>query len=293
MDLRQLEYFQMVSKHKSITRAAQELKLSQPTITIALQKLEEELGVTLIDRRQKKINLTDEGRVLLDKIDRVFNVLDDAKREIDDFKGLNKGTIRLGIPMMTGSYIFPEIFSAFRKLYPKIDFTIIEDGSIEVSQLLEEEKLDLGLILYRQAPQNLETLLVQENELVVCLTPDHPLASKEKLSVEDLKDERFILFKENTLHRKTILDIFAEKNYQPNIILSSSQIETIHSLVANGMGVTFLLDFIAHKFSDIKSVPLEDPIKIKIGLAWKKTKYISFAAQALINYIEESLASKS
>lgn len=287
VELRQLEYFQMVSKYKNITKAAQELKVSQPTITIALQKLEEELEVTLIDRRQKKISLTAEGQVLLEKIEKVFSVLDDAKREMEDYKGLDKGTIRLGIPMMTGSYVFPQIFSGFRKLYPKIDFVIVEDGSLEVNQLLEDEKLDLGLILYTQEPQNLETLLVQNNELVACLPPEHPLAKKDRVSVKDLKDERFILFKENTLHRKVILDIFTEKGYKPNIILSSSQIETIHSLVANGMGITFLLDFIAHKFPDIHPLPLENPIKVEIALAWKKNKYLPFAAQALINYIKD------
>lgn len=225
MDLRQLEYFQMVNKLNSITKAAEQLGVTQPSITVAMQKLEEELGVTLINRNQKKVFLTNEGKVFLKRVEKVLNELDDAKKEMIDFQGLDKGVITLGIPMMTGSYIFPDIFSNFKKRFPNIDFVIVEDGSIEIIQSLENGDIDLGLILLDgnlDTPNTLNAITIQENSLVVCLPLNHPLAHRDKISVEDLKNEKLILFRENTLHRKKILDLFKEKDYEPNIILSSS-----------------------------------------------------------------------
>lgn len=288
MDLRQMEYFQMVSKLNNITKAAESLGVTQPSITVALKKLEDELGVTLINRNQRKITLTSEGEVFLKRVEKIFNEVDDAKKEMKDFQELDKGIINLGIPMMTGSYLFPDIFSGFKHFYPHIDFSIVEDGSIELSDLLEEGSLDLAIILLNDIPDTLETIIIQENELVACLPFNHPLADREKVSIDDLKNEKLILFRENTLHRKKILDLFREKNYEPNIILSSSQIETIHSLVINEMGATFLLDFVAKTFSDMVAVPLEHSFNVKIVLAWKKSKYISLASQAFINFIKEN-----
>ncbi len=287
MDLRQLEYFRMVSELNNITKAAEKLGVTQPSITVAIKKLEDELGIILFNRNQKKNSLTSEGKVFLKRVENILNEIDDAKKEMSDLQGLDKGLISLGIPMMVGSYLFPNIFSCFKKEFPNIDFSIVEDGSREIVNLLEHGNLDLGIVLLNDIPESLDTITIQENELVACLPLHHPLANKSKITIEDLKNEKLILFGENTFHRKVIVDLFKEKNYEPNIIISSSQIRTIHSLILNEMGITFLLDFIAKKLPDIVIIPLEHSINIKIALAWNKTKYTSLASKAFINYIKE------
>ena len=101
-----------------------------------------------------------------------------------------------------------------------------------------------------------------------------------------LKNEPFILLKEDTYHRQLILKECEKNHFVPNIILSSSQIETIRSLVANGVGISFLLDVIAKKDSAVVSLSLEEPLYIKIGLAWKKDKYLSKATRAFIEFVK-------
>ena len=129
MELRQLEYFQMASRLKNITRAAQRLRVSQPNITVAIKKLESELGVQLFDRSQKQLTLTPEGKVFLKRIELALRNIDDAILEVNDYKQLQKGMIKIGIPPMMGAYLFPKVFSGFRHLHPNLDVFLYEEGS--------------------------------------------------------------------------------------------------------------------------------------------------------------------
>ena len=112
MELRQLEYFQMASRLKNITRAAERLRVSQPNITVAIKKLEAELGIQLFDRSQKQLSLTPEGTVFLGRVEVALRNIQDAVLEVNDYKQLQKGTIKIGIPPMMGAYLFPKIFSS-------------------------------------------------------------------------------------------------------------------------------------------------------------------------------------
>lgn len=288
MDIRQLEYFQMVARLNNISRAAERLHVAQPSVSVAIQKLEEELGCTLFDRSKKKIALTPEGEVFLKRTDAILAALKEAVTEMHDYQGLAQGNIKLGLPPMIGSILFPKIFASFRELYPNIDFKITEDGSLSVRNSLGEGLLDLGIIIMLEESQYLDTIPIMEAEIVACLAPNHPLATKDEISFEDLRREKFILLKEDTIHRKTILEKCEDSGFYPEIILSSSQSETIQGLVANGLGISFLLDAIVRENKKIKGIPLKGGQKVKINLAWKKDKYISVAAQAFIDFIRDN-----
>jgi len=292
MDLRQLEYFQMVSKLNNITRAAERLHVTQPSISVSMQKLEEELGVLLFDRSQKKILLTTEGKVFLKRVEGILSTLGEAVLEMNDYQGLAKGTIKVGVPPMIGSFIFPAIFAGFRKIYPNIDFIITEDGSLAVRELLEQGELDLGIIILREESNFLNTIVIQENQIIACLPLNHPLAKSKTISFKDLRNEKFIMLKEDTFHRRAVLEACERSGYYPEIILSSSQTETIRALVANGLGVSFLLESIARRKRDLIGIQLEEPIKIDIALAWKKDKYLSIASQTFIDFIQKNHSNK-
>lgn len=293
MDLRQLEYFQMVSNLNNITRAAERMHVSQPSITIAIKKLEDELGVMLFDRSQKKLSLTTEGKVFLQRVEDILSSLETAITEMSDYQGLAKGTIRLGVPPMIGSFIFPVIFTDFRKKYPNIDFLITESGSLEVRELLEQGDLDLAIIILSEESKFLNTVLIQENQIVACLPLKHPLANEKTISFKYLRNEKFIMLNEDTFHRKAVLDACNKNGYYPEIILSSSQTETIRALVANGLGISFLLENIARRKKDLAAIQLENPITINIALAWKKDKYLSVASHTFIDFTRKNHSKKS
>lgn len=289
MELRQLEYFQMSSRLKNITRAAERLRVSQPNITVAIKKLEAELGIQLFDRSQKQLSLTPEGAVFLNRIELALRNIQDAVLEVNDYKQLQKGTIKIGIPSMIGAYLFPKIFANFQRLYPHLDIYLYEEGSMAIREQLERDELDFGIVIISDASPNLQLLKMSTNQIVACVPEHHELASHDSISLDDMTDADLIMLKEGSFLRNLILQRLKAASITPNIVLESNQIETIKGLIASDVGIAFLLDFIVKDAPQIKALPINDPIFVDVGLAWKKDRYISKAAQSFIDFCKDSL----
>ena len=289
MELRQLEYFHMASRLKNITRAAQRLRVSQPNITVAIKKLEAELGVQLFDRSQKQLNLTPEGKVFLKRIDQALRNIEDAILEVNDYKQLQKGTIKIGIPPMMGAYLFPKVFSGFRHLHPNLDVLLYEEGSISIREKIENDELDFGIIIIPASTPNLNVLKMGSSNVRACVSEKSPLAEKDELSLEEVDGADIIMLKDGSFLREIIQTKFSELKISPRIVLESNQIVTIKGLVAHGVGMAFLLDFICENSPGIKVLPLRHPVLVDIGLAWKKERYVSKAAQAFIDFCKNPL----
>ncbi len=289
MELRQLEYFQMASRLKNITRAAERLRVSQPNITVAIKKLEAELGIQLFDRSQKQLALTPEGAVFLNRIELALRNIQDAVLEVNDYKQLQKGTIKIGIPSMIGAYLFPKIFSSFQKQYSHLDIYLYEEGSMAIREQLERDELDFGIVIISNAAQSLQLLPMSTSQIAACVPENHPLAAKKSIGIQDLTDADLIMLKEGSFLRHLVLDKLKAANITPNIVLESNQIETIKGLVSSGVGLAFLLDFIVEGTPGIKALPLDEPIFVDVGLAWKKDRYISKAAQSFMDFCKNTL----
>ncbi len=289
MELRQLEYFQMASRLKNITRAAERLNVSQPNITVAIKKLEAELGIQLFDRSQKQLSLTPEGTIFLNRIELALRNIQDAVLEVNDYKQLQKGTIKIGIPSMIGAYLFPKIFSSFQHLYPHLDIYLYEEGSMTIREQLERDELDFGIVILSDASSSLQLLPMARNQIVACVPEEHPLARKNSININDISEADLIMLKEGSFLRYMVLNKLKMANISPNIVLESNQIETIKGLVSTNVGISFLLDFIVKGTPGIKILPFEDPIYVDLGLAWKKERYISKAAQSFIDFCKNTL----
>jgi len=289
LELRQLEYFRMASRLKNITRAAQRLRVSQPNITVAIKKLEAELSVQLFDRSQKQLTLTPEGTVFLRRIEIALRNIEDAVLEVDDYKQLQKGTIKIGIPPMMGAYLFPKVFSGFRQIHPKLDVLLYEEGSLSIREKLESDALDFGIIIIPESTPNLNVLKMSRNQLMVCVARKSPLAKKSEITARDIAAADLIMMKEGAYLREVVQNKLSAMKITPRTVLESSQIVTIKGLVAHKVGIAFLLDFICKNSSDIKTIPFCEPIFVDIGLAWKKERYVSKAAQAFIDFCKNPL----
>lgn len=285
MDIRQLEYFQRVSKLNSITRAAEQMHVSQSTVTLAIQKLEDELDMLLFDRSQKQLSLTPEGHVFLRNVSDVLNRLNDAVAELNHYKQLQKGSLKVGVPPMIGAFLFPEILASFTKLHPQLQLTTVEDGSLNLRQAVERGELDVAIVNIVDPPPTLEIVSLVTQPFLVCLPQNHRLAKCDTISIEDLRDDAFILFKETAYNRKLVIDECKSHGFMPNIVLASDQIETMKAVVMKGVGVCFLIEEIARNCDEIVAIPLANPLSIEFGLAWKKDKYLSKTAQAFISFI--------
>lgn len=292
MELRQLEYFQMASRLRNITRAAERLRVSQPNITVAIKKLEAELGIQLFDRSQKQLSLTPEGAVFLNRVELALRNIQDAVLEVNDYKQLQKGTIKIGIPPMMGAYLFPRIFSSFQRRYSHLDIFMHEEGSVAIREQLEQDELDFGIVILSGASNHLQLLPMAKSQIVCCVPENSELAKKSALTLRDIADANVVMLKEGSFLRQTILTKLREANITPNIVLESNQVITLKGLVANGVGVAFLLDMVVEDTPGIKAIPLADPIFVDVGLAWKKDRYISKAAQSFIDFCKDLLKKK-
>ena len=290
MELRQLEYFQMASRLKNITRAAERLRVSQPNITVAIKKLEGELGIQLFDRSQKQLSLTPEGAVFLGRVEIALRNIQDAVLEVNDYKQLQKGTIKIGIPPMMGAYLFPKIFSSFQRRYSHLDVYLHEEGSVAIREQLERDELDFGIIIIPESSPNLQLLPMARSQIVCCVPEDSDLAARKAITLQDVEAHSLIMLKEGSFLRQTMLQKMKTASVTPDIVLESNQVVTIMGLVASGVGNAFLLDMIVRDTPGIRAIPLATPVYVDVGLAWKRDRYISRAAQSFIEFSKSILS---
>ena len=288
MDIRELEYFQMVAKLGSFTGAANKLCISQPSITVAIKKLEEELGVLLFDRNKKIVSLTDEGEIFLQRVDKILNDLNNAVLEMNDLNTLKKEIINLGMPPASGASLLPKIFKKYKTGNRKLDVIVHEFGSLDIVDLLEKEDLDIGLIMLDNATDMLEVEKIGVGEIFVCLPADHPLKDLPSIPFNLLRNEPFIMIEGGNNTRRRVLEECEKCGFKPNIIYSCKLFDNIKNLIANGVGISFLMDPIATNTSGIICRSLENPLYFEKGVAWKKNKFLTKAQRELIDFMKSN-----
>ncbi len=152
--------------------------------------------------------------------------------------------------------------------------------------MIVEGELDMGIVITSDASIELETLTLSHSQVMVCLPENHPQNKADSLSILDLKSEKVIMLKEGFYHRKKMMDSYNEVNIKPHIVLSSNQLETIKSLVRNNVGISFLMEDVISKEEGIIGIPLRDAVKLEIGLAWRKDRYLSKAGNIFIDFMK-------
>ena len=212
--------------------------------------------------------------------------------QVNDYKQLQKGTIKIGIPPMMGAYLFPKIFSSFQKRYSHLEIFLHEEASMSIREQLERDELDFGIIIISGASQSLQLLPMSRNQIVCCVPENSPLAQKKSLSLQDVADSSMVMLKEGSFLRQLILGKLEDEGIKPNIVLESNQVGTLKGLVASGVGLAFLLDMVVEDTPGVKVIPLSAPLFVDVGLAWKKDRYISKAAQSFIDFCKEILKKK-
>lgn len=287
MDIKPLRYFQAIAEANSFTKAANQLHVAQPAISMAIKKLEEELDLTLFHRHERQISLTDEGRVLLQHSRRILQAIDDARLEMEELKGLTKGEVRIGIPSMLGSYHFPPILMAFRHRYPELDLVVIEGGTWQLQQMLERGELDLAIIVAEFLPEELQAITFLREQMLVTVARDHPLACQTSVSYEDFFNEELVMFKEGYFHRKIVDRMAATSGREPNISFETNLIPLIKAIVKQGFGISTLLGMVIEEDPELVGLPFCDPVWLDLSIAWRHDGYLSRANQAFVDFLLE------
>ncbi|MFH0924171.1 MAG: selenium metabolism-associated LysR family transcriptional regulator [bacterium] len=243
MNLDQLKTFIKVAKLNSFSLAAQEVNLSQPTVSCQINNLEEELGVRLFDRLGKKILMTTAGRTLLQYAKNIVILEDEARLAIDDLLNIKKGTIKLGCSTIPGAYILPPLIQKFTAKNPNIKIISEINDTQTVTEKVIDATFNLGIVGGKlNCAELLYHDLIQDT-LVVAMSSQHRLANRSSITFEELKTEPFVIREEGSGTRKGIEENLAKKGFgvdDLNIIAQLGSTEAIKQAIKANLGLSIL-----------------------------------------------------
>ena len=286
MTLNQLRYFCTASRCHSITKAAEELYVTQPTVSVAIRDLEIEFGISLFYRKGNQLILTQEGEALYEKATYILQYCNELQADYSSMARV-KPPLRIGIPPMLSTVFFPELLTAFRQEHPEIAVVLEEYGSVRACNLVQDDTLDLALVNMEQYNiDKFHNAVLANDQVVFCVSNNHRLADKEIVTTKEMSKEPLIFFNADSVQNQLLKMRFEMDGYTPNIVMRSSQIYTTLQFVKTGKYACFLYSSMTDKFasSGITGIPLSPPIHIKIGMVWKKGKYISGDMQKFLNF---------
>ncbi|WP_290697728.1 LysR family transcriptional regulator [Amphritea sp.] len=293
MDIRSLRCFQTVAREKNFTRSAEKLHLAQPAVSMSIKRLEDQLGLKLFHRNERRISLTDEGERLLLHADKIIQAVADAELEMQELTGLTQGQVRIGIPSTLGSYHLPELLMGFRHSYPELQLSVVEGGTTHIRQLIEQGELDIGIVVDDQESEQLEKIHLLQEEILVCVNADHPLASQTSVDYQTFLAEELVLFKEGFFHHQVTEELGKRYQITPNITFETNLIPLIQSIVRQGFGISALLKHAIDDAGDLIGIPFTEPLTFNLCIAWRKQRYLSRANRSFVDYLLEHAPSTS
>ncbi len=283
MELRQLEYFHEICRLGSVTATASELNVSQPSVTVGIRKLEEELGLPLFHRANRRLTLTSAGEDFLRDVKLILAKVEDAGKKMRDYRTEPKGVVRIGITPMMGTVLLPPVIARYQKEFPEVEIRVVEEGSLSISTLLDEGRLDLGIMIVRDLPANFAMTPVRRGKIMACLPPEHRLSGRGEVGLSELRDDPFILFREDTFSRQLIIRECRNLGFEPRIVFSSSQVGTVAGLVREGMGIAFFVEDIARTLDSLAVCRLSPRLELETAVVWNRDRYQSISAANLVN----------
>jgi LysR family hydrogen peroxide-inducible transcriptional activator len=294
MEVRQLLYAVTIAEEKSFSRAADKLHLAQPSLSQQIAKLERELDVILFERSTTSIRLTDAGERFYESAIKILDSIEQLKKEMQDMTELEKGGLTVGSLPITGAHILPLVLPVFKKKYPGIQVRLVEEATLALEQLTARGKAEMSLLTLPIQDPNLEWEEIMEEEICLAVPPDHQLACREEVDVRELENEPFIMLKKGQGFRTLAAKWCEEAGFIPHVVFESSNIETVQSLVAAGMGIAFVPKMITRLSKETMSpqyVTLRNPAPSRtLVMAYRRGRYHSRASRAFLATVKEVLA---
>lgn len=293
MDIRQLQYFVEVVKQKSFTKAAGTLHVSQPSISKMIKALEEELGIVLLDRTERKMELTDGGQLVYEHAVKMLQLIDSLSSSIGEIRGMERGRVKLGMMPTVGSFLLPNVIALFKKRYPGIDIEMKEYSAKLLEVQVEQGSIDAGLTVLPADTDQFTAVPLVAEELVAIAHRDHWLAERESVNLAELKEEAFILFTEEYAIHDVVKKACQLSGFEPKVAYMSSLWDFVGEMVATELGISLVPRSIVRRLnnSELVTVKISKPaIDWQYALIYRKDRYLSHAARAFIAFARQHLS---
>jgi DNA-binding transcriptional LysR family regulator len=282
MELRQLRYLVALADEQHFTRAAAREHIAQPALSQQIRRLEQELGIALVERTTRRVTITEAGRTLVARARRILSEVDAANAEMQALAGVRTGRVTVGTMHTMGPVDVSLALAVFHERHPGVELTVREQSSGELAEMLRDDVLDLAFLSVTERMDSHELGLHQlvSEELVVVLPAEHPLAGRGEIRMADLEDEHFIGYREGARLRELLTFAARHAGFEAQVKLESNDSERIRRMVARQMGVAILPRSDAERpGAEVAVAALIDPgLRRDITLAWREGRRLGPAA---------------
>jgi DNA-binding transcriptional LysR family regulator len=286
MELRQLRSLVTLADERHFTRAAARLHIAQPALSQQIRRLEDELGIALVDRTTRHVALTPAGDQLVARARRALAEIDAATEELSELAGIRSGRVVIGAMRSTGPFDLSALLAAFHARHPGVELVVREEPSEVMLQRLHADALDVAFLAVNRLDAGPDIRLhpLLSEPLVALLAPGHPLAGRRRLDMAELRGERFVVFGEGGSLRRIVLQGAREAGFEPQLAFESTEQQRIRAMVSRGLGVALLpVSEAEHAGPPVAVVAVRRPALARdVTLAWRAQRRHSPAARAFL-----------
>jgi DNA-binding transcriptional LysR family regulator len=273
MELRQLRYLVALAEERHFTRAAMREHIAQPAISQQIRRLEQELGLTLVERSTRRVAITEAGELLVARARRILAQVEAARAELEGLRGVRSGHVTVGAMHTMGPIDVSLALAIFHQRHPGVGLTVREQSSEELAEMLRVDELDLAFLSVTERIESHGLGLHQlvSEELVAILPKDHRLSTRRRVRMAELADDEFIAYRPGARLRELLIAAGRQAGYEPRVKLESNESQRIRRLVARGLGVAILPRSDAESPGAATAVAalVEPSLTRDITLAWR------------------------
>lgn len=290
MTLNELRYIVAVAQENNFRRAAERVFVSQPALSLAIQKLEEELGVQIFERSRTAVAMTPIGELIVNQAQRALEEVAQIKEIAHQGKDQLVGSLKLGAIYTVGPYLLPQLIPILKSMAPHMPLEMEENQTAHLETLLANGRLDVIIIALPFGGPGISTLPLYDEDFSVVVPQDHPWASKKQIKTAELVSEKILLLNSGHCFSNQVREACAEFNSTVGEIQQGNSLETIRNMVASGLGITVLpasANTDKYRSQLTREIPFAQPAPARrIALAWRKSfarkQAIEILAQAII-----------
>lgn len=291
MDLRKLEIFVQVAKLNNFSKAAAELHMAQPAVSIAVRKLEDSLETRLFDRSARQVELTAEGRDLFDKAQSILRDVDDLTASVNAMSSLQKGEITLACPSMLATYYLPTMLSGFLATHPGLKASVTQAGTKRVEEMLLQDEIEIGVTTSLPSPDSpeLDIIPLVSEQMVLCVAQNHPWSGRKSIDIAQLDQSPMVVYENGYFIRSKLDQLCAAKGVTPDFRMQTNFLPLIIKMVKEGLGSTVGIKIMADEEPGIVGIGIKPASIVNMALAKRRGRTISRANQAFLDWAEIKL----
>ncbi len=291
MNISYFKTYITVLEKESFSEAAKALSLSQPAISFQIQAVEKQYGQTLLNRTGPKVQPTEAGKIFYGYAKQIIRLNQALSESIDELQGIVRGRLVLGASTIPGEYIVPKIIGKFVKRFPDVEPELEISDTAEILEKIKEQDIDIGFVGAPPEPNHLEVEKFVTDTLILIMPPNHPLAAKERASIQDVIKQPFIAREVGSGTRKTIENALQKQNIAPaqiNEIMDLGSSQAVLAGVEAGLGVSIISQYAAEKalaLGTVTTIPFKDiEFRRDLYLAFDKSRFLTRTQKEFIRF---------